>query len=458
MNLILLTIDCLRADHLGCLGYTKQTTPNLDNIARTGILFTQAISVGPSTRPSFLAICTSTYPQMYGGWLYITASRTTIAQVLKEHGYCTAAFHTNPWVSSFFGYNKGFDTFDDGIPKLGSRRRLSMLKELVKHRIARNARLDYFVYHIFMVGMATRIIDKPKLLNQKAIAWLYDNPSNFFLWIHYMDAHEPYTPSSGFMSPLKAHRILRLNTKARKTPASLSAREVDELVAEYDARISHVDDAIGSLLATLRESGILSNTFIIITADHGQQFMEHGRHGHGNYLYDELIHVPLMIAGPGLEGKVISQQVSLLDLAPTILDLAGIEKPRAFVGNSLLPLISGDMASAGDSDAISETHTHPPHWKFQLAAIRPRIDTTHRRISLRKGKWKYIYTEGEQDELYDLDDDPKETQNVIDLQPEIAMAMRNKITAHIAFEEESAYGERDLIKASIRRLKKSGKL
>jgi len=457
MNLILLTIDCLRADRLSCLGYSKKTTPNLDNLARTGIFFSQAISVGSSTAPSFIAMCTSTYPLMYGGELSVTNSRTTVAQVLKEHGYHTAAFHSNPWVSSLFGYHKGFDTFDDGILKWRFESLLSKPKAIAERIVGKTGRLHDFLFQIYSINMATNIISKAEVINRKAISWLRDNPNNFFLWIHYMEAHQPYLPSSRFTSLLKSYRIVGLEMKARTSPGSLSPEEVNRLSELYDTNLSYIDKEISSLLRTLKQSNILDDTFVIITADHGEQFMEHGRHGHGNCLYEELIHVPLIIAGPGLKAQVISQQVSLLDLGPTILDILEIEKPKAFLGNSLLPLITGNRARAGNSEAVSETDTVTPMARLG-APIKLRLDANHRRISLRTDKWKYIYTEGGQNELYCLEDDPKETRNIIDIKPEIATELKTRIMTHIEFEEKSAPSEEELIKAKIRKLKAGRKL
>ena len=458
MNLILITIDCLRADRLSCLGYSKQTTPNLDRLASAGVLFPQAISVGATTPPSFVSLFTSTYPLMYGAKLYITDSRTPVAQVLKEHGYHTAGIHSNPWLSPYFGYHRGFDTFDDSYQKRHHQSLLSKPRELVKRIIGAEGRLYEFLFPIYLTLMRGAYYTKAEVINRKVISWLQANGrENFFLWVHYMDAHEPYLPPSRFISPLKKYRILELDRKARSSPGRLLPRQVNEFMSIYDSKVSYVDEMIGSLLHTVEQSSISDNTFVVVTADHGQQFLEHGRYGHRHYLYDELIRVPLIIAGPGLESQVIGQQVSLLDLAPTILDMLEIEKPRAFLGNSLLPLISRKGARAGNSEAISETDTTTllvrasTRWK-------PRFDANHRRISLRTGKWKYIYTEAEEDELYHLEDDPKETQNVIDIEPEIATELRAKIMAHIEFEEKSAPSEEELIKAKVRKLKGSGSI
>ena len=456
MNLILLTIDCLRADHLSCLGYSKQTTPNLDNLASAGTLFTQAISVGPETPTSFKAMFTSTYPLMHGGKFYITNTTTTLAQVLREYGYRTAAFHANPWISSFYGYDKGFDTFDDVMQKRRFDSRLSKPKALVKRIIGRGGRLYELLSKIYTAFLMTRY-STAEMLNKKAISWIYRNTNNFFLWIHYMDVHEPYLPPSRLPSALKSYRALKLHRKAESSPDSLSPQEVNKLIDLYDTNLSYIDNEISSLLRTLRQSNTLDDTFVIITADHGQQLLERGRHGHGNYLYDELIHVPLIIAGPGVKAQVISQQVSLLDLAPTILDMLKVEKPRAFLGNSLLPLMKGNRPKAANSQAISKTDSID-RLPIASAGIKPQLDANHRRTSLRTGKWKYIYAESGQNELYCLEDDPKETKNIIDVKPEIATQLRARIMAHIEFEEKSAPSEQELIKVKIRKLKGSGRI
>jgi len=452
VNLILITVDCLRADHLSCLGYSRKTTPNLDYLAGGGALFTQAISVGPGTPTSFTAMFTSTYPLMYGGKLYITSQRTTMAEVLKEHGYHTAAFHSNPWISSFYGYDRGFDTFDDSIQKWRQKGLLGRPKAIAQRIMDKPGRFYKFLAQvIYLLYMGTNWFSKTEALSKKALSWLRYHPKNSFLWIHYMDVHEPYLPLPGFTSPLKIQRIIQLLAKTRNSPGSLSPQEKKRLVDLYDTKISYADKMIGSLLRILKQSSLLDDTFIIITADHGQQLMERNRHGHSHYLYDELIRVPLIIAGPGVKGQLVSQQISLMDLAPTILDVLKIEKPGSFLGNSLLPLTRGNGAKAGNSEAISEAES-PVHRK-KVGAGKPRLDANNRRISLRTGKWKYIYTEGGQDELYNLEDDPKETRNVVDIEPGVATRLRARITAHIEFEEKTAPGERERIRAKIRRLK-----
>ena len=453
MNLILITIDCLRADHLSCLGYSKKTSPNLDYLASTGVLFSQAISVASSTPPSFISLFTSTYPLMYGGQVYVTDLRTTLAQVLRDHGYHTAGFHSNPWLASLYGYHRGFDNFDDDTQKLSYQSLLSRPREAVKRLIGTTGRLYDFLSKMYVALVPPSPCCKAEVLNKRAISWLCDNASDFFLWLHYMDVHEPYLPSSRFTSALKRAHILELQRRADHSPASLSSEEVNELIDLYDTQIGYVDEMIGSLLHTLKQKNVLDNTFVIVTADHGQQFREHGGYLHGLHLYDEVIHVPLIVAGPGLGRQVIGQQVSLLGLAPTILEILEIDKPKAFLGESLAPLLMG-TTKVGALTAISEEGRTKRGYDMR----RPRLCASRRKISFRTGKWKYIYTEGKQGELYALEDDPKETQNLIDVSPEIAAELRASVMDHIQFEDKSTPGEEERVKEKIRRLKGSGKI
>jgi arylsulfatase A-like enzyme len=454
MNLILITIDCLRADHLSCLGYSKETTPNLDCLASNGLLFSQAISTSPFTPASFISVFTSTYPLMYGGELRVTNRRTTAAQVLKEHGYFTAAFHSNPWLSTYYGFDKGFDTFADSVHEGHYKSLLSKAEELAINRIDKKSKLYKILAQLYGAVRFGNPYTEAEVLNRKAISWLNDNPNNFFLWVHYMDVHNPYIPRRRINSPFERYHLFKLNHKAFGDQVGLTPEEINELTNLYDAKVSYADEMIGSLLAQLKRSNTLDNTFIIVTADHGQQLMEHGFCGHTSHLYDEVTRVPLIIAGPGLKRQVIIQQVSLLDLSPTIFDILKIKKPKGFLGNTLLGLVNGSKEKAKNSGAISET----PQDRRSLRRMqtKPRLDIDQTKISLRTGKWKYIYTKGKQGELYWLEDDPKETKNIIDVEPEIASELRTRITAHIEFEHKTARNEEEVIKEKVRRLKSRG--
>jgi arylsulfatase A-like enzyme len=445
MNLLLITIDALRADHLTCLGYSRKITPNLDDFASTGVLFTQAISTSHMTPTSFVSMLTSTFPLMNGGWFDISKRGITLPLVLKAHGYHTGAFLSNPFLSSYYGYHKGFDFFDNSIPESGIG--MKMLGKLL--HVPKSQRITPFA--------------KAQELNKKAITWLHDNRDDFFLWLHYMDVHGPYgllrNRVSLFRSLLsmKVHQALgHSKYRAMKSNNLLPKWHVNRRIDSYDAHIRYEDKMFGSLFHKLTELDILKDTLVVVTADHGQQFMEHGYYGHRFGLYDQLIHVPLIIVGPGLKRRIITQQVSLLDLAPTILDIVGIEKPRSFLGDSLLGLMRGSGTELGRLGAISETDVLPAG--LRLRGDQKRLDAKRRVISFRTDKWKYIYTEGGQDELYCLETDPGERENLIDTQPETAAKLRGKIVAHIQFEESKALRDDGIIKAKIRKLKDSGKI
>jgi arylsulfatase A-like enzyme len=455
VNLILITIDCLRADHLSCLGYSKETTPNLDCLASKGLLFSQAISTSPFTPASLISVFTSTYPLMYGGELRVTNRRTTVAQVLKEHGYCTVAFHSNPWLSAYYGFNRGFDTFADSVQEGHYKSLWGKVGELaIRRRIYKKGKLYKILAPLYGAVRFGNPFTEAEVLNREALSWLHDNPNNFFLWLHYMDVHNPYIPFRRMNSPFERYHLFKLNQKAFGDQGSLTPEEINELISLYDDKVSYADEMIGSLLAQLKQNNTLDNTFVIVTADHGQQLMEHGYCGHTSHLYDEVTRVPLIIAGPGFKGQVISQQVSLLDLAPTILDILEIKKPKGFIGNTLVELVDGNNKKVGNLGAMSET----PRDKRSLLRMqtKPRLDIDQTKISLRTGKWKYIYANGKQDELYCLEHDPKETHNIIDIEPEIASKLRTRITAHIEFEHKTAPSEEEIIKEKVRWLKSRG--
>jgi arylsulfatase A-like enzyme len=451
-NVILITIDSLRADHLGCFGYSRNTSPNLDNLAKEGILFLQAISNGPGTRQSFQSILTSTYPLMYGGYEYLSDKRTTIAEVLKENRYSTAAFHSNPFLSRFYGYDRGFDMFDDniGVKGLG----LNDAKQKIIDKLRTYKKLFVIIksmYYFFKGGELPHAT--ADMINRKAITWMKTNPDKFFVWLHYMDVHNPFVPPYNHLRQFHAHHISRrgmfkLNNKMFNKPNKISKDELKTLIDLYDGEIRYLDDAIGSFLNELKETGILDSTIIIVTSDHGEEFKEHGGLGHGPKLYDVSLHVPLIVYIPEFMDKnaAIKNLVSLLDIPPTILDLIGIQQNENFQGTTLVPIIMGQQKSSG---VISEVS----HGENSL-----KIDPTKRKISYRTENWKYIHDEeNNRRELYDLQSDPNETKNLIAREREKAKEFESVIVDHISI-IESKSGLTFLEKEKIKKLKKLRKI
>ena len=457
-NVVLLTIDSLRADHVSCLGYHQKTTPNIDKIAKKGTVFTQAFANGPNTRQSLLSILTSTYPLMFGGWSCpLSKHRITIAQVLREQGYSTAAIHSNPFLSSYFNYNRGFDFFEDfkrtpleatspnkhGIKKIRRKnfaRTRAWRKLLEKIPIFRNAYVNRQLQRSVPY-------QKGDIINEKAFSWLKNNSENFFLWLHYMDPHSPYRPPREFL-PRKTTYLKAFF----KSPGFMLESELDEFIEAskslYDAEIRYVDYVIGQFLRKLKELGVLQNTFVIITADHGEEFMEHGKFGHySDRLYDELIHVPLIIAGNGImEDLLVRDPVALVDLSPTILDLLGIEDtPKLFMGRSLFQVLMGEK-QVKRKWIISETSGKGKKY-----------------LCYRTDKWKYILIfdgKRERQQLYNLQDDPKEKVNVSEKKKTVSKKFRLQLFKHISQKKrvEKMARKRTKISRRIRSLKKLGKI
>jgi len=436
MNILLITIDCLRADHLSCLGYHRQTSPFIDSLAEKGMLFTQAIINGVGTFSSFPALMTSTYPFMHGGY---------------EKGF----------LSPYFGYDRGFNHFDC----MGIRRGETFVQKLARR-----------VYKIVSVSKSVSefawkmhhylfLWKSPKMggasINQRVFSWLEKNHAdNFFLWIHYMDVHgSHYAPPEYFrkigLQPPSQKELISLNRKLGRSASKLyregkiSEREIELLKATYDAEIRYVDDCIKEMLNKSVSLRIDKNTAIIITADHGEGFFEHGDYHSAENFYDEMLRVPLIIYSPDIVSKRIDKQVESIDIVPTILNLIGEKGEDAFIGKSLL------SDNAGGKYVISEAaHDYTKSSGTQKIV---KVDFNLRKTSIRfengNSKWKYINsTKENKEELYDLTCDPFEKNNLIDRKDRevegILEELRDRLRAHFRLEEEQRR-----VKQKIKRLR-----
>lgn len=449
INVILLTIDCLRADHLGCLGYHKDITPNMDNLAKEGALFCEAISNGPVTPYSFPSILTSSYPLVYplkylgGLWpAPVLVGRTTLAEMLERQGYSTAAVHTNPYLSSYFRYNRGFDFFKEPeniasghwVRFLRQRSRASLLRSRIYKRFLPTACDNPSAFIQLLCGNPPYA--RAEIINQIAISWLESTDSeNFFLWLHYLDPHNPLgTPK--LAKNLVKHAAFFLSRLLHKSKRARSISQNDL----YEEEIKYVDHKIGLLFEKLKDAGIwLDNSLIIVTADHGGP-------GHGPYLHDRLLRVPLIICGPEVERNLrIEEQVSLLDLPPTITDMLGLKEVKSFQGESLLPSLQ--RKERQNKAAISE-------YQFR----------DRKGYSYRTKDWKYIFTLDERgkqvNELYDLQNDPEEKENLAKKEKWKMLDLRKRIKEHMAMEEVEKAGniEKLKIRQKINALKRRGRI
>ncbi|TAM43029.1 DUF4976 domain-containing protein [bacterium] len=372
-NILFISIDALRADHLGCYGYRRDTSPNIDKLSREGVMFTQAISASSSTISSVPSIMTSTYPDVHGIWEFgnfLDPHIVSLGGVLKENNFSTGIISA----------------------------------QLFPHLISRG---DFISKKIKLDEKADKITDW-------AIEWLNKNKNKrFFLWLHYFDPHGPYTPPPPYDGMYLRDRFygggveLPLLNRRRGGfggipgyQAQGGIKDANYYIAKYDGEIRFTDDQIGRLLNALEEAGLLYRTTVIITADHGESLGEHDYYfDHGGYLYDNLIKAPLIIYYNSSKplGKIIDQQVSLIDIFPTILDIARIRIPRQaeFEGTSLMPLIS----KAG---RYGKTYVFGEYF-----------EGGSQKFAIRGNGWKLIYDrKKDKYELYNLKDDPGELNNL----------------------------------------------
>jgi arylsulfatase A-like enzyme/cytochrome c-type biogenesis protein CcmH/NrfG len=370
-NVILITLDTVRADRMGFLGSKRGLTPNLDALARQSIVFTRAYSQVPLTAPSHATILTGTYPQFH----QVSDFQVPLAKelpyapaILGAQGYHTAAFVgamvLDPSSDFAPGFERGFDTYDAGFRTRyhgDDRYRTTERRggEVVAHALAW---LDH-------AGL-NQAGSKPAGLKQSP-------RGPFFLWVHLYDAHHPYDPPQPYKSKYAS--------------------------APYDGEIAYVDSIVEKLLSQLRARGLYEGSIIAVMADHGEALGEHGEDTHGIFLYDETIHVPLLIKLPGdagkqSAGKRIETRVGLVDVLPTILQAASVAVPREVQGESLLDLMQATATptpASAQADRPAYAETDYPHRAYRWSSLR----------AWRTGK--YLYVQAPRPELYDQAADPK---------------------------------------------------
>jgi len=389
-NVILLTVDALRKDTLGCYGNEIGLTPFVDSLQNKCVRFTKAQASGPYTQASFPGLLTSSYYLEYGKPKGLSPKRTLISEPLKEAGIVTAAFHSNPYLCGYFGWNRGWDFFYD-----------SMEDEV-----------DEKVPYI-----------KSDVINNKINKWLSSREDKpFFLWLHYMDIHEPYIPERKYIDlvdpsiSLSQDEMYRLFQEVLLKRVVSDQRTVELLKKLYDAHVREVDDRIKEFFAIMEKHNLLSDSVIIMTNDHGDEFNEHGGLSHDDKMYSELVDMPLIIYGTG-EAGVCDTVVSNIDIPPTIVHLFGLNPVENFEGHSLLPL--GDYPKRGCfGEAIDQ--------KSQQGR-----DIERDVYFYREGDLKIIYRANLHSwEMYDLKEDPKELNNIVDTSPQ-AEELKNKLKPRV---------------------------
>jgi arylsulfatase A-like enzyme/Flp pilus assembly protein TadD len=368
-NIIVITLDTTRADRMGFLGSKRGLTPNLDVVARQGIVFERAYSQAPLTPVSHATIFTGTYPQFHTVTDFghaLPELLPYVPQILEKSGYHTAAFIgsivLDPKGNMAPGFDRGFDFFDAGfhVKRGRDEDRYDALER----------RAGGVVGH--------------------AISWLNKNRGQpFFLWIHLYDPHAPYDPPPPY----------------------------DKRGSLYDGEIAYADASLGKLFAYLRRRGLYEGALIAMMSDHGESLGDHGEEMHGIFLYDETIHVPFIFKLPHelLAGRRVSARVRLVDFAPTLLSMLSLPLPPDFQGQSLVPLMKRSPRAGPASDLPAYSETDYPHRAFGWSALR----------SVRSGK--YLFVRAPKRELYDQSQDKLEQHNLAKTSPAVADTLQTQL-------------------------------
>ncbi|MCX6096331.1 MAG: sulfatase, partial [Candidatus Bipolaricaulota bacterium] len=355
-NVILITVDTLRADKVGCYGNANVATPTMDAFAAGGIRYENCISQTPLTLPSHTTIMTGTLPIFHGvrdnGGFVVPSELVTMAEAFKAKGYDTAAFVAAYVLDSKWGLNQGFDTYFDKFD-------LSRFEKISLGEVQRPG---------------NEVIDE-------ALGWLEKKKSGkFFAWIHLYDPHSPYAPPEPFKSQYAQN--------------------------PYLGEIAFTDTQLARLWDYLGRSGLRDNLFLVFASDHGESLGEHRESTHGFFVYQAALHVPLIIATPfpELQGRTSSETVGLVDVMPTVCEMAGVPVPAEVRGRSLVPSF---FAPGAVADRLAYSETFYPRYHFGWSDLR----------SVQNGRFKLILAPVP--ELYDLDRDPGEEKNLVYLEKKV---------------------------------------
>lgn len=420
-NIILITIDALRPDHLSCYGYQKAVTSHIDLLAKEGILFQNALANAPNTYRSFASLVSSQYPETVAKcevvetvpkdiWLFIKTLNPlppefpTLAQVIRDSGWNTLAVLTNPLLGEQLQITRGFEKVyhADASNK-------ELVKFIPSYNVSKRSKRDTH----FLTTVAMELIESHK-------------DAKFFFWVHYIDPHmpygdpwvPPYPVSKNYRGPIR--RGFKQFFEVNEGKIKLSPEDVFQLEYLYDRDIEYVDKQVGRLIDYLKKAGLWENSLVILSADHGEQFYEHGETSHVS-LYWETIRVPLIVKLPGESTpQTVTEIVELIDLAPTILEMAGLAIPSSFQGKSFAPLLK----EGGWLKRLA--------WKRKPFYISSCNGYREPRKAIRDQRYTMIYgTESKTIELFDRKTDPGEQKNIFQDNQDLARDFLEALEAHL---------------------------
>ncbi|QDV05462.1 Arylsulfatase [Planctomycetes bacterium Poly30] len=356
-NVVLISIDTLRSDHLGCYGYRRNTSPEIDALAQQGALFEQHITSAPWTLPAHTAMFTSVPDSVHGVTSPIghrlAEEFETLPESFQQAGYATAGFFAGPYLHPAFGLGQGFDRYVDCVntvpdEAVDADNRWSMQDPVLRrsHHGVTNDKV-YAQWKAFYEEAGTR-------------AGKGDRP--FFAFVHLWDVHFDFEPPAPYDTMFDPDYTGPFTGKDFFTDPAVNAaipeRDKQHIIALYDGEIRWTDGFVGKIKADLQQKGLLENTIFVITSDHGTELFDHGGKGHRTALYDEQIHIPLVVHFPRLvlPDQRYRNQTRMIDLGPTIRDLAGLAPVSTTMGESLAPLLRGDVGTLPSQPAISELY------------------------------------------------------------------------------------------------------
>jgi arylsulfatase A-like enzyme len=382
-NVLIVLIDTLRADRLGAYGNRDGLTPFLDSLAARGTVFRRAYAPTSWTNPSVASLLTSRYQSQHGVITFASVladDETTLPEVLRSAGYTTGGFTANGLINAHFGYAQGYDEY--------------------RAHLVKNVGPQY-----------AWLSPRAEVVSADARAWLDglpaagQPPKPVLLYVHYMEVHSPYAPPPELLARVRGDRpppnvdLVNQNVYFGHL-GQMSAEQVADIVDVYDAQVLAMDAALRTLFADLERRGFLANALVVITADHGEEFKEHGLMGHEKTLFEEVIHVPLVVLAPGqTQAAVVDDVVSLVDVAPTVLDVVGVPIPPSFAGASRVGALGGDDARAAPAATGAYAELIKPAGARRF--------TPHER-ALVVGERKLIVGVNGEREFYRLDVDPGE--------------------------------------------------
>jgi arylsulfatase len=428
-NLLILMIDTLRYDHVSWSGYSRRTTPKLERFVERGTVFTHLVSQAPHTKESCATLLTGLYPSTHTAVEHdaLPESAHTLAEELQGRGYRTFCSSANTYISPVFGFDQGFETlvtlpvittYKNGLGHALlriSRRfvRFPVVPATLDLLISLEKRLFWEIEHDAAALAAPEVIDP-------FLEWIGGNDKEpFFAYLHFLEPHATYEPPAPYdalfsgdydgdpvIRPPSTAGVFAPVTRARALPEA----ERRNMIDRYDGEIAYLDGEIGRMIDALEARGLLDRTLVVVVADHGETFYEHGSWGHGHSLYEEELRVPFALVRPGSvpSGRKIDSMTRMVDVMPTLLDLLGFDSPEGMQGSSFAGLLEG--RGAGTSSSYSE---------IQLSG--------RRYDALRKGSYKLIRSEDGSAWLYDLDADPGEHRDLLAELPDRASELLAEI-------------------------------